>query len=219
MSSSLLAYKDACTAIENYDIKFDSEWPALESLQTDMESIAEDMNPKLQDAAGRFNAAVTAEKYDDAINALTDIENIAKTWKKRLAALPPESMSKTVLRTTGKVAAVLVSCLVLAASPTINASITGWFAHSFKSLAATKVVLLIKDITVNGKAFGVLFRAISSLFMKIAHSGDANGANAYKNDPNHHNANYVAAQVGLDEWLSKVALAKAELRKMQAGQK
>lgn len=215
MNSVFSYYKDAYLALESFDQNTDI---AIESLNGDMQSIAEDLNPKLMDASGRYNAAIHSGDYDSALKALNELESVVKTWKSRLNALPAEAISKTIIRTTVKMASVLVSCIFIINSRTIRNFVKTWImSHGGKEWIA-KFISSGINFAVGGEAFSTIFKAISGLFLHLANTTGGDKSQ-YKDDPNRHNGTYIAAQVGLDTWLKNVETAKNEIRKIQTEEK
>lgn len=217
MASVFSYYKDAYIALETFD-RADINDIAIESLNSDMRSIAEDLNPKLMDASGRYNAAINSKDYDGALKALTEIESIAKTWKSRLNALPAESLSKTIIRTTVKIAAVLVSCYVITHSRLLQGLVRKWIIERGGKEVVAGIAAFGVDLVAQTKSFSTIFREITNFMIKrtALKGGDKS---QYKDDPNRHNGTYIAAQVGLDTWLKNVETAKNEIRKIQAEEK
>ena len=217
MASAFSYYKDAYIALETFD-RADINDIAIESLNSDMRSIAEDLNPKLMDASGRYNAAINSKDYDGALKALTEIESIAKTWKSRLNALPAESLSKTIIRTTVKIAAVLVSCYVITHSRLLQGLVRKWIIERGGKEVAAGIAAFGVDLVAQTKSFSTIFGEITNFMIKrtALKGGDKS---QYKDDPNRHNGTYIAAQVGLDTWLKNVETAKNEIRKIQAEEK
>lgn len=214
MASVFSYYKDAYIALETFD-RADINDIAIESLNSDMRSIAEDLNPKLMDASGRYNAAINSKDYDGALKALTEIESIAKTWKSRLNALPAESLSKTIIRTTVKIAAVLVSCYVITHSRLLQGLVRKWIIERGGKEVVAGIAAFGVDLVAQTKSFSTIFGEITNFMIKrtALKGGDKS---QYKDDPNRHNGTYIAAQVGLDTWLKNVETAKNEIRKIQA---
>lgn len=217
MASVFSYYKDAYIALETFD-RADINDIAIESLNSDMRSIAEDLNPKLMDASGRYNAAINSKDYDGALKALTEIESIAKTWKSRLNALPAESLSKTIIRTTVKIAAVLVSCYVITHSRLLQGLVRKWIIERGGKEVVAGIAAFGVDLVAQTKSFSTIFGEITNFMIKrtALKGGDKS---QYKDDPNRHNGTYIAAQVGLDTWLKNVETAKNEIRKIQAEEK
>lgn len=217
MASAFSYYKDAYIALETFD-RADINDIAIESLNSDMRSIAEDLNPKLMDASGRYNAAINSKDYDGALKALTEIESIAKTWKSRLNALPAESLSKTIIRTTVKIAAVLVSCYVITHSRLLQGLVRKWIIERGGKEVVAGIAAFGVDLVAQTKSFSTIFGEIANFMIKrtALKGGDKS---QYKDDPNRHNGTYIAAQVGLDTWLKNVETAKNEIRKIQAEEK
>lgn len=217
MASAFSYYKDAYIALETFD-RADINDIAIESLNSDMRSIAEDLNPKLMDASGRYNAAINSKDYDGALKALTEIESIAKTWKSRLNALPAESLSKTIIRTTVKIAAVLVSCYVITHSRLLQGLVRKWIIERGGKEVVASIAAFGVDLVAQTKSFSTIFGEIANFMIKrtALKGGDKS---QYKDDPNRHNGTYIAAQVGLDTWLKNVETAKNEIRKIQAEEK
>lgn len=217
MASVFSYYKDAYIALETFD-RADINDIAIESLNSDMRSIAEDLNPKLTDASGRYNAAINSKDYDGALKALTEIESIAKTWKSRLNALPAESLSKTIIRTTVKIAAVLVSCYVITHSRLLLGLVRKWIIERGGKEVVAGITAFGVDLVAQTKSFSTIFGEITNFMIKrtALKGGDKS---QYKDDPNRHNGTYIAAQVGLDTWLKNVETAKNEIRKIQAEEK
>lgn len=217
MASVFSYYKDAYIALETFD-RADINDIAIESLNSDMRSIAEDLNPKLMDASGRYNAAINSKDYDGALKALTEIESIAKTWKSRLNALPAESLSKTIIRTTVKIAAVLVSCYVITHSRLLLGLVRKWIIERGGKEVVAGIAAFGVDLVAQTKSFSTIFGEITNFMIKrtALKGGDKS---QYKDDPNRHNGTYIAAQVGLDTWLKNVETAKNEIRKIQAEEK
>lgn len=217
MASVFSYYKDAYIALETFD-RVDINDIAIESLNSDMRSIAEDLNPKLMDASGRYNAAINSKDYDGALKALTEIESIAKTWKSRLNALPAESLSKTIIRTTVKIAAVLVSCYVITHSRLLLGLVRKWIIERGGKEVVAGIAAFGVDLVAQTKSFSTIFGEITNFMIKrtALRGGDKS---QYKDDPNRHNGTYIAAQVGLDTWLKNVETAKNEIRKIQAEEK
>lgn len=217
MASVFSYYKDAYIVLETFD-RVDINDIAIESLNSDMRSIAEDLNPKLMDASGRYNAAINSKDYDGALKALTEIESIAKTWKSRLNALPAESLSKTIIRTTVKIAAVLVSCYVITHSRLLQGLVRKWIIERGGKEVVAGIAAFGVDLVAQTKSFSTIFGEIANFMIKrtALKGGDKS---QYKDDPNRHNGTYIAAQVGLDTWLKNVETAKNEIRKIQAEEK
>jgi len=214
MTSSLMIYRDTYACLEAYDRE--TENIAFESLQSDMTAIAEDLNPKLADYSAKYNAAFSAGKYDDALDALNELEKIVKTWKNRLNALPAEAMSKTILRTTVKIAATLVSIFIICKIGRIQDFIKTALINMGASKGVVFVGAIVGGAAATHKPFSFLFDEVVKFFMTRVKKDEKA---QYKNDPNHHNATYVAAQVGLDRWLQGISVLKSDLKNLQADAK
>lgn len=211
MVSSLMVYRDTYTCLEAFDRATESF--AMESLQSDMTDIAKDLNPKLADYSSKYNAAFSAGKYDEAMDALNELEKIVKTWKGRLNALPAEAMSKTVLRTTVKIAAILVSIFIIAKTGRIQNFIQTSLLRMGAGPGLAVVGSIVGGSVATYKPFSVIFGEIAKFFTTRVTKDEKS---RYKDDPNHHNATYVAAQVGLDRWIEGIGILKSDLKNLQA---
>ena len=203
-------YRMIKQCLESYDCESDSI--AMENLNRDLVDIAKDLNPQINNAVARYQAAYNAEKYDEAMSILNEIEGCVRTWKRRLSALPAESMSKTIIRTTVKITAILISIFVIAKT----GRITSFFTRTLTSMGASNAMIGIGSvaggIAVTQPAWSTIFKNVAKF---LANRVSKDDRERYKDDPNHHNATYVAAQVNLDKWMEGVAILKSDLKKLQ----
>lgn len=201
-------------AMEAYDAETESM--AMESLNGDIVDISNDLQPKMNEAASRYTLAVANKQYDDALNALNDIEAISRTWKARLSALPPEAKSKTIIRTTIKIIATIAACMLIIRSKLITAKAINMLARMGVSISIGGKVVNVAMFIAGSYSWSRIFSAIAEALTALCSKKKDPRKEAYKDDPNAHNANYLGFQMQLDQWIDAVQDARAEIRKEQA---
>lgn len=219
---------DAEKAIESElryeDHPFDS---ALEeSLAESVSSISENFSKRAGEIYKNFNVAYKKKDYNAAMKSLNDLENTVRQWDAKLKELPPEKMSRTVIKNTIRIIAVIAGIAIV---------LFGSFA--FAKVFPTAVMKLIgrgapKALASKGSATAAAYTAVfGTSYAGGKMSGTALGKlltdqankklyrqkHGTEHDPNAHNGRYVAEVLLIDQWLKTIARLKKKLQDMQAG--
>lgn len=197
-----------------------------ESLAESVSSISEEFSKKAGEIYKDFNVAYRKKDYNAAMKHLNNLENTVRQWDAKLKELPPEKMSRTVIKNTIRIIAIIAGIAIMLFGPMAIGKI---LPHALiKMIGHGLPTAIASGKAMNVAAFAGMVGATgvgSYAYSKNVVSALTDHANkklyrqkhGTERDPNAHNGRYVAEVLLIDQWLKTIARLKKKLQDMQAG--